>query len=90
MKLGKKAGLSLTREKDMIFLYAALLKLESPYLLFQEEWYLAIALINTYVKVLKIARKRILNNELLHGILICDALHDLVLFAQFKKREKHP
>ena len=58
MKLGKKAGLSLTREKDIIFLYAALLKLESPYLLFQEEWYLAIALINTYVKVLKIASKK--------------------------------
>ena len=58
MKLGKKAGLSLTREKDMIFLYAALLKLESPYLLFQEEWYLAIVLINTYVKVLKIASKK--------------------------------
>ena len=59
MKLGTKAGLSLTRVKDMIFLYAALLKLESPYLLFQEEWwYLAIALINTYVKVLKIASKK--------------------------------
>ena len=23
-------------------------------------------------------------------LLICDALHDLVLFVQFKKREKHP
>ena len=22
--------------------------------------------------------------------IICDALHDLVLFAQFKKRKKHP